>query len=205
MDPSLQARDVPSDAMKDEIEGHLEASAAVLSLVARTCREQIAGSAEILVRSFRAGGRLLLCGNGGSAADCQHMAAELVSRFSPSLDRPPIPALALTTDTSFLTAFANDVGYEGVFERQVRAHGRAGDVLFAISTSGNSKNVLAAARAARELGLFVIGLTGPSGALAALCDVAISVPTSDTQHMQEAHLAIEHLICGLVERTLYNA
>jgi D-sedoheptulose 7-phosphate isomerase len=191
--------------MRDEIEACLEASASVLSLTARSCAEPIERSAQILIRAFRAGGKVLLCGNGGSAADCQHMAAELVSRFSPTLHRPPIPALALTTDTSFLTAFSNDIGYEGVFERQVRAHGRAGDVLFAISTSGNSKNVLAAVRAARELGLFVIGLTGPSGDLAALCDVAIAVPTGDTQHMQEAHIAIEHLICGLVERTLYNA
>lgn len=190
--------------MTDEIRTYFENSAQVLSRVAAACGESIERSAAILIEAFRKGGKLLLCGNGGSAADCQHMATELVSRFSPSLDRPPIPALALTTDTSFLTAFANDCGYEGVFERQVRAHGRAGDVLLAISTSGNSRNVLAAARAASEVGLTVIALTGPAGALAPLADVAIAVPTSDTQHMQEAHLAIEHLLCGLVERGLYG-
>src|SRR5687768_17087900 len=136
--------------MTNEIRAYFDASASVLSRVADACGEAIARSAEILIGAFRSGGKLLLCGNGGSAADCQHMATELVSRFSPELDRPPIPAIALTTDTSFLTAFANDCGYEGVFERQVRAHGRAGDVLLAISTSGNSRNVLAATRAAQE-------------------------------------------------------
>jgi D-sedoheptulose 7-phosphate isomerase len=189
--------------MTDEIRTYFEESSMVLSRVAGACGDAIAQSARMLVESFRGGGRLLLCGNGGSAADCQHMAAEFVSRFSPKLDRAPIPALALTTDTSFLTAFANDCGYEGVFARQVRAHGRAGDVLLAISTSGNSPNVLAAVRAARELGLKIIALTGPAGALAPLADVAIAVPSADTQHMQEAHLAIEHLLCGLVENALY--
>lgn len=189
--------------MTDEIRTYFEESSKLLSRVATTCGDAIEQSAKILIESFRGGGRLLLCGNGGSAADCQHMATELVSRFSPKLDRGPIPALALTTDTSFLTAFANDCGYEGVFARQVRAHGRSGDVLLAISTSGNSPNVLAAARVARELGMKVIALTGPSGALAPLADVAIAVPSTDTQHMQEAHLAIEHLLCGLVERALY--
>lgn len=190
--------------MTKEIRTYLAESASVLGRVAASCDQAIARSAEILTEAFRRGGKLLLCGNGGSAADCQHMATEFVSRFSPNLDRPPIPALALTTDTSFLTAFANDIGYEGIFERQIRAHGRAGDVLLAISTSGNSRNVLVAARVARELGLIVIALTGPSGTLASLADVVIAVPSSDTQHMQEAHIAIEHLICGLVERGLYN-
>jgi phosphoheptose isomerase len=190
--------------MTDEIRDYFAQSARVLDSVAAACGDAIEQSAAMLVESFRSGGKLLLCGNGGSAADCQHMATELVSRFSPQLDRPPIPAIALTTDTSFLTAFANDCGYEGVFERQVRAHGRKGDVLLAISTSGNSRNVLAAARAARELGMTVIGLTGPAGALAPAVDITIAVPSSDTQHMQEAHLAIEHLLCSLVERGLYG-
>ena len=190
--------------MTDEIRTYFDESVSVLSRVAGSCGDAIASAADTLTAAFRGGGKLLLCGNGGSAADCQHMATELVSRFSPELDRAPIPALALTTDTSFLTAFANDTGYDGVFERQVRAHGRAGDVLLAISTSGNSKNVLAAARAAREMQMKVIALTGPKGALAPLADIAIAVPTSDTQHMQEAHLAIEHLLCGLVERALYG-
>lgn len=191
--------------MTHEIRSYLEESAVVLGRAAEACSDAVARSAEILVDAFRNGGKLLLCGNGGSAADCQHMATELVSRFSPELDRPPIAALALTTDTSFLTAFANDCGYEGVFARQVRAHGRAGDVLLAISTSGNSPNILAAARVAKELGLTVIALTGPAGVLASLADVAIAVPSRDTQHIQETHLAIEHVICGVVERALYGA
>jgi len=191
--------------MTEEIQAYFAASASVLSGVAGACGDAIERSAAVLVGAFRSGGKLLLCGNGGSAADCQHMATELVSRFSPELDRPPIPAIALTTDTSFLTAFSNDSGYEGVFERQVRAHGRAGDVLLAISTSGNSRNVLAAARAARELGMTVIGLTGPAGELASLADVTIAIPSRETQHMQEAHLAVEHLLCGLVERRLYGS
>jgi D-sedoheptulose 7-phosphate isomerase len=191
--------------MTNEIQAYFAASASVLSRVADACGDAIEQSAAILTDSFRNGGKLLLCGNGGSAADCQHMATELVSRFSPDLDRPPIPAIALTTDTSFLTAFSNDCGYEGIFERQVRAHGRAGDVLLAISTSGNSRNVLCAARAARELGMSVIGLTGPAGELASVADVTIAIPSPDTQHMQEAHLAVEHLLCSLVERRLYGS
>jgi len=190
--------------MTDEIRAYLEESSSVLGGVAAACGASIGEAAQALIRSFTSGGKLLLCGNGGSAADCQHMATEFVSRFSPKLDRPPIPAIALTTDTSYLTAYANDCGYEGVFARQVQAHGRVGDVLLAISTSGNSPNVLAAARAARECGLKVIALTGPAGALAPLADIAIAVPTTDTQHMQEAHLAVEHLLCGLVEKALYG-
>jgi len=191
--------------MTDEIGTYLEQSARILGSVASACSPAIERAVSVLIDAFRRGNKLLLCGNGGSAADCQHMATEFVSRFSPKLDRPAIPALALTTDTSFLTAFANDIGYEGVFERQLRAHGRAGDVLLGITTSGNSANVLAAARAAKELGITVIALTGAAGKFAALADVAICVPSSDTQHIQEAHLAIEHLICGLVERALYNS
>ena len=190
--------------MTSDIRSYLHESAVVFDRVAESCAVAIERSAALMTEAFRHGGKLLLCGNGGSAADCQHMAAELVSRFAPDLDRPPIPALALTTDTSFLTAFTNDIGYEGVFERQLRAHGRAGDVLLAISTSGNSRNVLAACRAARELGMKIIALSGQGGSLASQADVAICVPSTDTQHIQQAHLAIEHLLCGLVEQALYG-
>lgn len=190
--------------MTDDIGSYLGESARILGSVASACGPAIEQAVSVLIDAFRRGNKLLLCGNGGSAADCQHMATEFVSRFSPKLDRPALPALALTTDTSFLTAFANDIGFEGIFERQLRAHGRAGDVLLGISTSGNSPNVLAAAKTAKELGIQVIALTGPGGKFAALADVAISVPSPDTQHIQEAHLAIEHLICGLVEGALYN-
>ena len=185
------------------IRSYLDESAAVLSGVADACGNAIEQAADILVQTFRGGGKLLLCGNGGSAADCQHMAAELVSRFSPKLDRPGLPAIALTTDTSFLTAFSNDCGYEGVFERQLRTLGHRGDAVLAISTSGNSPNVVTAARAARELGITVIALTGRGGALQPLADVLVAIPSDDTQHIQQAHLAVEHLLCGLVESAMF--
>jgi D-sedoheptulose 7-phosphate isomerase len=132
------------------------------------------------------------------------MAAEFVSRLTKDFERPGLPAIALTTDTSFLTAYTNDCGYEGVFARQVQALGRARDVLLGISTSGNSANVIQAMELARGLGLKSVALTGAGGRLAKLADVAIAVPCEDTQHIQEAHLAIEHLLCLLVEQALFG-
>lgn len=160
----------------------------------------IATAAELIAAAFEKGGKLLLCGNGGSAADCQHMAAEFVSKLKKT-DRPrrALPALALTTDSSFLTAYANDVGVENIFSRQVEALGKSEDVLIAISTSGNSPNILRAVEAAREAGLKTIALTGSGGRLAAMADVSIGVPSTTVAHIQEAHLAIEHVICELVE------
>lgn len=150
------------------------------------------------------GGKVLLCGNGGSAADAQHIAAELVVRFR--RNRLALPALALSTDTSVLTAAGNDYGFERVFARQVEAWGRQGDVLIAISTSGQSPNVLAAAETARSLGLFTIGLTGsrPSP-LAAAVDVVLAVPSEQTSLIQQAHIAILHLVCDLVEQRALGA
>lgn len=191
-------------SQSEQIRTYLGDSAHVLTLVADACGAAIEDAAGVLVEAFRGEGKLLLCGNGGSAADCQHMAAELVSRFSPRIERRALPAIALTTDTSFLTAFANDCGYEGVFARQVEAHGRRGDVLLAISTSGNSPNVIAAARIARQLGIAVIALTGARGALQSHADVLIAIPSADTQHIQQAHLAVEHLLCGLVENAMFG-
>ena len=188
----------------DRARSHLMVSAEVTRQTAEVCLESIAAAAEMMATSFRAGGKLLLCGNGGSAADCQHFATELVSRLSKDLDRPGLPAIALTTDTSFLTAFSNDFGYERVFERQVRAHGRPGDVLIGISTSGNSPNVLCAVEAAQGLGMKTIGLTGNGGRLASVADLAISIPSSDTQQIQETHLAVEHILCDLVECHLFD-
>jgi D-sedoheptulose 7-phosphate isomerase len=156
----------------------------------------------MIVEAFKAGGALLICGNGGSAADAQHMAAELVNRLTTDFDRRALPALALTTDTSLLTAYANDVDFSGVFARQVQALGRPGDVLLGISTSGSSRNVVAAVDEARRGGLRVITLTGERGDLAGMGDVAIRVPAISTAHIQEAHLAIEHILCHVVERGL---
>ena len=188
---------------RETARAYLSASAVIKQRTAETCPDSIVAAAALIAQAFRADGKLLLCGNGGSAADCQHMAAELVSRLTKSFERPGLPAIALTTDTSFLTAFANDCGYDGVFERQVQALGRPGDVVIGISTSGNSPNVVRAIRRARSDGLRSIVLTGVGGVLASLADVAIEVPSTDTQHIQEAHLAIEHLICWLVERELF--
>ncbi len=184
---------------------YLLGSADVKVRVAADCVGAILAAADIIGNVFRSGGKVMLCGNGGSAADCQHMAAEFVSRLTKDVVRPGLPAIALTTDTSFLTAFANDCGFDGVFARQVEALGRAGDVLIAISTSGSSVNVIRAVSAARAARVGTIVLTGQSGPLAGMADVVISVPSQDTQHIQEAHLAIEHLICCLVERDLFVA
>ena len=158
----------------------------------------------MIAGAFLSNGKLLLCGNGGSAADCQHMAAEFVSCFSRDLDRRALPAIALTTDTSFLTGFSNDCGFEGVFERQVEALGSAGDVLISISTSGNSPNVIRAVEAARKRDIRTIALTGNGGCLSAIAEVPITVPSTDTQYIQEAHLAVEHILCELVEFILFR-
>jgi D-sedoheptulose 7-phosphate isomerase len=155
-----------------------------------------------LAEALRAGGKLLICGNGGSAADAQHWAAELVSRFN--YDRPGLAAIALTTDSSILTGIANDYGYERVFARQVEALGRPGDVLFALSTSGRSPNVLAALAAARQGGLATVGFTGAGGtAMAPLCDLLLGVPSDSTPRIQEGHLVLGHTICAMVEARLF--
>ncbi len=154
------------------------------------------------VASLRAGGKILLAGNGGSAADAQHWAAELVGRFAH--DRPSLAAIALTTDTSALTAIGNDYGYEHVFARQIDALGQPNDVLFAISTSGNSPNIVRAAERARAHGVKVIGFTGRSGgALAEGCDVCLRIPAEETSKIQEGHEIIGHLVCGLIEREMF--
>ncbi len=181
----------------------LEESAALLERVADDCLEAVVAAAALLAAAYRAGGTLLLCGNGGSAADCQHLAAELVSRLSRDFDRPGLPAVALTTDTSFITAYANDCSFEGIFERQVATLGRPGDVLLAISTSGESPNVLRAVAAARARGMRTVALTGSGGQLSAQADVSIAVPSVQTARIQEAHLAVEHILCDLVERALF--
>ena len=145
----------------------------------------------------------MLAGNGGSAADAQHIAGELVSKFY--FERPAIDAVALTTNTSILTAIGNDLGYEVLFSRQVEAMGHEGDVFIGISTSGNSKNIVKALEVCRERGIYTIGLTGESGgAMKELCDLCIQIPCSETPRIQEAHMMIGHIICCLVEETLFG-
>lgn len=164
--------------------------------------DDVIAAADRIARCLSAGGKVLFFGNGGSAADAQHLAAELVGRYLK--DRPALAACALTTDTSALTAIANDYGYDRVFERQVRGMGRAGDVAFGISTSGNSPNVLKALHAARELGLTTVGLAGrDGGAMPALCDLCLVVRCDETPIIQQVHITIGHLICDLVERTMF--
>jgi len=156
---------------------------------------------QLITDSMAQGGVLLVCGNGGSAADAQHIAAELTGRFF--RDRKPLPALALHGNTSSLTAIGNDYGYDEVFAREVGAHGREGDVLLAISTSGNSRNVLRAIEVARDKRMIVIGLSGADGGkMRDLCDVCLCVPSTSTPRIQECHILIGHTVCELLERIL---
>jgi D-sedoheptulose 7-phosphate isomerase len=165
-----------------------------LSELERACR--------LCVDAYRGGKKMLIAGNGGSAADAQHIAGELVSRFY--YDRPALPAIALTTDTSILTAIGNDYGYENLFSRQIEANGVKGDVFVAISTSGNSPNVIKAIAAAKERGIFVIGLTGETGGkIAPLCDVALRIPSRETPRVQESHLMIGHVLCAYIEKEIF--
>jgi len=158
-------------------------------------------AATVIADALRAGGKAMFCGNGGSAADSQHLASELTGRFVN--DRRPLAGLALSTDSSALTCISNDYAFDQVFERQVRGLGRRGDVLIAISTSGKSANVLRAVHASRELGISVVGLLGRDGGpLKALCDVALVVPSDTTARIQEAHIFIGHTLCALIEDAL---
>lgn len=188
----------------DHVRAYLEEMAATAHRTAEACADDVARAAELLVNALLDGGKILLCGNGGSAADSQHLAAEFVSTLTVDNRRPAIPALALTTDTSILTAIANDFGFEGVFARQVEALGRAGDVLIGISTSGNSADLVRAFEQAQEQELRTIALTGETGgALAPMADVAIRVPSRETSHIQECHIAIGQLLAFMVQETLY--
>ena len=178
----------------------LLASAGVKRELARRQAEAVARMGEELVATLRRGGRIYLCGNGGSAADAQHIAAELIGTFL-DRSRKALPAVALTTDTSALTSIGNDLGYGAVFSRQVEALATPRDALVAISTSGRSPNVLAAARAAKRIGARVLALTGtPGKPLADLADLAVRVPSRDTQRIQECHITIGHVLCGRIER-----
>lgn len=166
------------------------------------CR-QIVEAVELSVSALKGGNKILFAGNGGSAADAQHWAGELVSRFY--FDRPGLPAISLTTDTSILTAIGNDYGYDYVFARQIEALGQAGDVFFAISTSGNSKNVVRAIEAAHLKGVKVVGFTGQGGgAMASLCDICFRVPSTETPRIQEGHESLGHMICALIEQEVFG-
>ena len=189
--------------MKENIAQQLRDSAELKLTIADSLTESIRDAASRLVAAYRAGGKLLLFGNGGSAADAQHIAAEMTCRLQ--LERPSLAALALTTNTSVLTAQANDHGYHSVFARQVQALGHPGDVILAISTSGQSANVLEGVRAARSRDLVTIALTGGDGGeLAHMVDLALVVPSNQTPRIQEAHITIGHILCDVVERSLFG-
>jgi len=161
------------------------------------------GAAEACIFSLQSGGKILLGGNGGSAADAQHIACELVSRFA--FDRPGLPAIALTTDTSILTSIGNDYGFEMLFSRQVQAHGNKGDVFIGYSTSGRSVNILRAFEEARAKEMVCIGLTGNRGGpMRELCDFLLEVPSADTPKIQEGHLVLGHILCGLLEQAMFK-
>lgn len=187
-----------------KITDRLHESAEVTRQVSTDCSYQIIAAANLIEESFRSGGKLLICGNGGSAADSQHMATELVSKFSPVLERPALPAIALTTDTSFLTAYSNDFFFDGVFERQIQALGNSGDVLLGISTSGNSNNVIRAVEKANQINICTIGLCGLAGRLNTIANVCIAVPSDNTQYIQESHICIEHILCEIVELSMFQ-
>jgi D-sedoheptulose 7-phosphate isomerase len=183
---------------------HLLESTEVIRGVAEKCLEPIMEAAKIIADALKEGRKILLCGNGGSAADCQHMAAEFVSLLTKEFKRPGLKAIALTTDTSLLTAYANDFGFEGVFARQVETLGSPGDVLIGISTSGNSENIIRAVEAARTLQMQTIVLTGKGGRLPKIASVAICVPSTNTQYIQVSHIAIEHALCDLAECYIFD-
>ena len=189
---------------RELIRSQLRESSDLKRRVSETLDETILEAIFVVVESLKAGHKVMFCGNGGSAADAQHIAAELVGRTRAGQERTALPAISLTTDSSVLTALANDYGFDQVFQRQVEAIGLNGDVLVAISTSGNSLNVLHAVRAARERQIKTIGLLGRGGKLLDAVDHAISVPSDNTARIQETHIVIGHVICDLVEKMLFS-
>ena len=183
--------------IKNEFLSHLE----VINLTIETMQEKLEQASLLVVETLKNGNKILLCGNGGSAADAQHIAAELTGRYK--TERRGLPGIALTTDTSALTAIGNDYGYDRVFDRQVEALANKGDLLIGISTSGNSKNVLNALKTAREMGCKTLGLTGRDGGeMNILCDVNLVVPSNDTPRIQEMHILFAHTICQIIDNEL---
>lgn len=189
--------------MKEEIKAQLAAHREVVTALERELTPAIESAVLLLAQAFREGKKLLVMGNGGSAADAQHFVAEIVGRFK--LERRALPAIALSTDTSILTAVGNDYGYDSVFSRQVEAHAVAGDVVVGISTSGNSPNVQIALEKAKEAGCRTVALLGKDGgAIKEIAELSLVVPSSDTPRIQEGHITIIHIVCDLLERALFT-
>ncbi len=189
--------------MKEIVIRELEESARVKKLVAQELAEEIVKASQWVIECFKTGGKVLLFGNGGSAADAQHIATELICRFQK--ERKPLPALALSTNSSLVTAQANDKGFDTIFARQIEAWAKAGDVAIAISTSGNSPNILEGVKRAKEKGMKTIGFIGKGGGtLKDLVDLPLVIPSDDVPRIQEAHITIGHIICYLVEKELFK-
>lgn len=187
--------------VKSQIQASIDAKQLILQDAALL--ELIVKAADTIIQAYKNGKKTMFAGNGGSAADAQHLAGELVARFY--FDRPGIPSIALTTDSSVLTAIGNDYGYEKLFSRQVQAMGTAGDVFIGLSTSGNSPNILSALDTCKEKGILSIGLTGMTGGkMAEKCDICIKVPSNDTPRIQESHILIGHILCCTIEQELFS-
>jgi D-sedoheptulose 7-phosphate isomerase len=192
------------DIKKFAIDSLVDSSETKLKMK-ENCLEDIQKAVETIIDAFKKGKKLLLCGNGGSAADCQHIAAEFMIRLSHHIERPALPAIALTTDTSNLTAGGNDIGFENVFARNVEGLGCEGDVLIAISTSGNSPNIIKAVEKAHSKKMTVIALLGGTGGkLKDKVDVSVIIPSSNVQRIQEGHITVAHILCEAVEESLYS-
>ena len=190
--------------MNGRIISQLRATAGVMAAIERDLTPRIAETVELLAEAFRAGNKLLVMGNGGSAADAQHLAAEIVGRFQ--MERRALPAIALTTDSSILTAIGNDYGFDAIFSRQVEALAAPGDVVIGISTSGNSRNVGAALELARTRGCRTVGLLGRNGGtIAGVVELSLVVPSRETPRIQEGHITIIHIVCDLLEQELFGA
>lgn len=185
--------------IKDHVAKSIETKQKLLADDALLAR--IAEASALCVTALRNGNKVMFAGNGGSAADSQHLAAEFVSRFN--FDRPGLPSIALTTDTSMLTAIGNDYGFENLFSRQVQANGQKGDVFVGISTSGNSGNIIKAVEQAKEMGIHTVALCGDAGVLPSMCDITLNAPSTSTPYIQECHISIGHILCGIVEETIF--
>ncbi len=190
---------------KEFITSSLQESSQTKLNMIEACTEDVLKAVDLIIGMYKSGHKVLMCGNGGSAADCQHLATEFMIRLNHHINRPALAAIALTTDTSNLTAGGNDIGFDNVFARNVQGLGQEGDVLWAISTSGNSPNVIKAVEMARQKKMKVLGLLGGNGGkLKDLVDVAVVIPSSNTQRIQEGHITVGHMICELTELELYS-
>jgi D-sedoheptulose 7-phosphate isomerase len=190
---------------KSFITESLKDSSAIKLKVLEICYEDIIKASEMILNAVKGGNKLMLCGNGGSAADSQHLATEFMIRLSHDINRKAIPAIALSTDSSNLTAGGNDIGFENIFARNIEGIGREGDVLIGISTSGNSKNIIKAVQTAKSIGIKTVCLLGSGGGkLKDLCDLSIVVPSDNVQRIQESHITIGHILCEITERELYG-